>query len=471
MSKQAASESAATQQKKAAARSKAKKEERAIIKSSTALQPFGTAEELAILIKRFKYMIPHAKDLTDGQIMSFAHSAIAYGLDPVVRQCCWIPGSGFYPMIAGTRKLGREFFENTYADSRSNREYDKIVNAEELELYDIPPDAVAFKCTGEVTALVLAWTESGKEIREALGSDAPWEAVKEMMGPRPTTIGIGYITAEEMWEKDNPRWWHECKNKENNTEPFKGRPKQYVRRGHDDCPDCGKASWATVNKYPHTQCAQKRSERHWWTQAADLTFQIRPTGEGLVDESAIIEGQFTELDIPEFKTGEELAKYLKLVAESEEHAAELATLSPEERKARADRAVELLYGKEPEPAPDRGPKPELEAAPVVALDANDVKCQFDELVLEMKGTRKVASLTSNAAMLMKQIFDDDDTARHGAQLFLAGKASLSDFNGAELKALLNILNAKPSKQDKTKHVVNAISHQLILKCAAAMQEA
>lgn len=357
-----------------------------LVKSSRALQPYGTPEELKEMMTRMRFMIQGGEKLKDVELWGLAQASYALGLNPTAKEICWIPGSGPFPQIRGVRRKGREQIVFDWNMSPPLLEFYEITSPKERELYKIPQGALAYKCVGRIAEERTQWADDMTRVSRALfGPNGEnivavpnaHEIILEQVGEMPQTIGIGYITEEEMWERDNPRWWHKCKKEENNTEEMKGSRgtyMAYVRRGHSPCPDCGKESWATVNRYPHVQCARKRAEAHFWYQKCDLPFDIAPSGEGLADfegdeevaaleasaPSDFTEGVFTEIpDVPEWvNTPELLEKYMILKMESEKIEEEQDELSEEELQERAQEGIDALFGEgeyekvEP-PAPEK----------------------------------------------------------------------------------------------------------------------
>lgn len=310
---------------------------RALVKASPALQPYGTFEEVQELVRRFKVMCPETKEMTDGEIVAYAQVAYLHGLNPLpaVREVCWIPGIGPHIGIRGLRRKGRE-----WADARDLGVPDLVpsimLDAVEREQQDIPLGALAYKIVGGFPALRRAWTEDAVRLRDALGPAAPWEAIIDNLGPRPTVTGYGYVTKEEMDRRNAPSWWHKCPS---------ANGKGVKHFGFSPCPDCGKESYAELPKFSNAALAMKRAEAHWWKQATDIPFQVSPSGDGIAimdDVPIVVEGQVRE--IPQNLTPSEAELYFDAVRAAEAHAAEQADKSPEERQAAARDGAEALYG-------------------------------------------------------------------------------------------------------------------------------
>lgn len=315
-----------------AKKQKEAKRRSALVRQSQALMPYRTPEELAELVGRLRFMIPGGDKLNDQQIWGLSQSALIYGMDPLMGELYWIDGPS--PGIRGLRRKGKEQLMEIYGENgRPNLDFRIMTNVEKRAELEIPKDALAFECHGSVPAKKHAHAELAKSYAEA---GAPWEDIKEMIGPPPETVGYGYVTKEEMYEKDHPEWWHECTDETMNTKKRKiykdGKEfwtKCYVLRERT-CPKCAAPSWKDPSNYSHVQHAQKRAEAHFWKMECDLPFDIKPSGEGFRDLGEwddVIEGSFKESDatfmgheIPNtIKTPEELLKWQKAIVDLEEH--------------------------------------------------------------------------------------------------------------------------------------------------------
>jgi hypothetical protein len=309
---------------------------KALVLASPGLQVYGTVDEVAELIRRFKVMLPETKEMTDDEVTALAQVAYVHGLNPLpaVREIVWIPGHGPMVGIRGLRRKGREWADAQnlgYADIR----FELITDAVEREQFHIPVGAIAYKCIGGFPAQRTMWVENAKTLRDALGPEAPWQVILDSLGPRPEIVGYGYLTAEEMHGLDNPKWWHKCKSAGGRGVPFFGM---------EPCPDCGTKSYAQPPAFSHVQHAQKRAEAHFWKQAADLPFAVSPGGGGmseLEDVPLSMEGTWKELPT---MAPEQAAAFATMVVEGEAHEAEQAAKPADERKADAKRGSDMLFG-------------------------------------------------------------------------------------------------------------------------------
>lgn len=363
-----------TTQQARAATAKDRRERGALVRQSSALMPYRTPAELAEAIYRFKAMVPGAARLEDPEIQALAQACLAHGLNPIIGEAYWV--NGFMVGIRGLRRKGRE----QLGEDRPNFRFEQLVDDQERQALAIPEGALAFVCVGTTQQKALAHTEVMRGIREALGPDAPWEVVLEQAGPRPETVGIGYITREQMDQLDHPTWAHECKSGAANTSKRYWNKKWVKVRelvGPDPCPDCNAASRAQANAYPHAQRARKRAEAHWWKQECDLPFDFQP-GDTLPDEvgaGSYIDGEWREIEEPK-RTRAEMERELELDATAAEHQEEVAQRSPEEQQAYVEEGQATLFGEPEDKAKGRArpgfwPRAVLRAAVEEGLAKNE----------------------------------------------------------------------------------------------------
>jgi len=393
-----------TEQVKKAEDQKALERRSAIVRSSRGLLPYGTPEELAEMVGRFKFMVPGGDKLEAKEVWALAQAAYVHGLNPIIGECWWIKGSGFMPGIRGLRRLGREQLRDQ--DAHLDIQFVQVVTPVDREKWKVPPGALAFLAVGRNSDKRKRWVEDAKTLREALGPQAPFEAILGNIGPNPEMVGVGYLTAEQMDELDNPRWYHICENKEANTAIAWGKHQRELR-GKDPCPDCGKVSYARENAMPHAQRAMKRAEAHLWKQECDLPFAISASSDLLedFDESAIaatvVEGAFKEMALPEFQTGEELEAYRKMRAEEEQSSADHALDTREEVKAAAEEAAETLWPDQGKPAPRPIPPPKPAPAKPTTPDAPPpAERQFDLALLDELVKEGLAPTKAEAAAML-----------------------------------------------------------------------
>jgi len=346
----------AAEQRKAEAKEEEKLRKRsALVRASPRLLPYGTPEELAEMVGRVRFMVHGGDKLADKEIWALAEASFMLGLNPIIGECWLLKGLGFMPGIKGLRRPGRKQFAER--DAHEFLYFEAITETTDFELYKIPLGSLAFFCKGTVSDKRRSQAEDAKVWRDALGPDAPYEVILERVGPPTETIGIGFVTAEQMEELDNPRWYHVCNANPDANTVHVYKKFQRELRGHDPCPDCEKKSYAKTNAMPHTQRAQKRAEAHWWKQECDLPFNVLPSGTGFAEElnfdgmfpdSKTLEGSF----LPDsLKTGEEVENYRELQKESDENSDKLDEMDKDELQSRATDAEETLYSNDEEEDP------------------------------------------------------------------------------------------------------------------------
>lgn len=440
-----------------------------LVRQSTSLQPYRTPEELAEMVGRMKFMIPGGDKLNDKQIWGLCQAALIYGLDPLMKEIFWIDGPS--PGIRGLRRKGRKQLVETFeASGLPSLDFVLLTDAGERTAMEIPNKALAYKCVGMIPAKRTAHANDAKKYAEA---GAPWEDIKNMIGDAPITVGYGYLTVEQMYNKDFPQWFHKCSNEEMNTTKIKDRGLNYELRDRA-CPECGKESWKEPSSYSHVQHAQKRAEAHFWKLECDLPFDIGPSGEGFADHGAydesVINSTAVDLsderpvfmghEVPDhIKTSEEFEAWVLLISQENERKQEEASKTSEQREAEAQKASEVLFGNGTSKPTNRPLPPEK------------LKIRFNTTIKAHKGTRKTKDLSQKVFLNFKDCLttsDDPDTDRHAVQLFLTGKVSLKDWTGAELMAALKWMEPRIGKNDK--YHPNILSAQEFLLIVKHMRE-
>jgi len=443
----------------------------ALVRQSTALQPYGTPEELAELVGRMKFMIPGGDKLSNQEIWGLCQVSIVLGLNPLMQEIFLIDGSPS-PGIRGLRRKGREQLVETFGSSGlPSFDYDLITDLKELAENHIPDGALPYKCIGMIPAKRTAHADDAKKYADA---GAPWEDIKLMIGDIPVTVGYGYVTVEEMYQKDFPKWFHQCSNTEMNTTRIPDRGMNYELRDRV-CPECGTESWKKPSSYSHVQQAQKRAEAHFWKLECDLPFDISPSGEGMadfgvydenvIDTTAVDLGEdrpvFMGHEVPDhIKTPEEFEAWVLLIAQENERQQEQDEMTTEEREAEGKKASEVLYGDGESPY---SKKPTGTDRP---LPPERLKVRFDTTVEAHKGTRKTDDLQQKVFLNFNDCFagsktPDDD--RHALQIYLTGKPSLPDWTGAELLAALKWMEPVKGKAGWHPNALSVKEARLVAK--------
>jgi len=155
-----------------------------------ALTPWGSRDEVRELVARLRPMLPNSAKLNDGEIKALAQGAVAHGLDPLNGEIWIIPGRGLMIGVKGLRKKAREQVKgNFWIDFR------EIVNPEERKRLRIPDGALAYEARLFDSENIRTYTEAVSQFTKA---GIPWEAVREIMGDKPYTSGIGVLAAGEQ---------------------------------------------------------------------------------------------------------------------------------------------------------------------------------------------------------------------------------------------------------------------------------
>jgi len=155
-----------------------------------ALTPWGSRDEVRELVARLRPMLPNSAKLNDGEIKALAQGAVAHGLDPLNGEIWIIPGRGLMVGVKGLRKKAREQVKgNFWIDFR------EIIQAEERKRLRIPDGALAYEARLFDSENIRIYTEAVSQFTKA---GIPWESVREIMGDKPYTTGIGVLAAGEQ---------------------------------------------------------------------------------------------------------------------------------------------------------------------------------------------------------------------------------------------------------------------------------
>lgn len=163
---------------------------------NTALSILPDKQQLLDVNKRIETMLPGGSKLSVNERYALAQIAVAHGLDPFNGEVWYIPARGPMIGIKGLRKKAREQVQgNFWIDFR------EIVDADERKRYGIDAGAIAFEARlfdsenirtyCDMIALMTKPTNLG-------GPGLTWEAVKDMIGSKPYTSGIGVLRPAEQ---------------------------------------------------------------------------------------------------------------------------------------------------------------------------------------------------------------------------------------------------------------------------------
>lgn len=153
------------------------------------LQVWGTRDEVRELTERLQLMLPGGKNLNQNDVRALAQGAVAHGLDPLNGEIWMIQGRGLMIGVKGLRKKAREQVQGNFWI-----EFREIINAEERQRYGIADGALAFEARLFDSENIRTYTEAVGMMTKA---GIPWEAVKDMIGCKPYTSGIGVLKPTE----------------------------------------------------------------------------------------------------------------------------------------------------------------------------------------------------------------------------------------------------------------------------------
>jgi hypothetical protein len=154
------------------------------------LQVWGTRDDVRELTERLQLMLPGGKNLNPNDVRALAQGAVAHGLDPLNGEIWMIPGRGLMIGVKGLRKKAREQVQGNFWI-----EFREIDNAEERKRYGIVDGALAFEARLFDSENIRTYTEAVGMMTKA---GIPWEAVKDMIGSKPYTSGVGVLKPTEQ---------------------------------------------------------------------------------------------------------------------------------------------------------------------------------------------------------------------------------------------------------------------------------
>jgi hypothetical protein len=150
---------------------------------ASALDVYGSGEDIKTLAKRIKVCLPNGNKLQDHEALALAQLSVAYGLNPFNGEVWYIPGKGTMVGIKGLRKAARK--QGGYWPV-----FSLLTKAEKQEL-SIPENAIAYRCLIYRTDLLLQSAQIIKLLREGGQENA-----FEVYAYRPAE-GIGYAIPGE----------------------------------------------------------------------------------------------------------------------------------------------------------------------------------------------------------------------------------------------------------------------------------
>jgi hypothetical protein len=409
------------------------------------------SKAVRIVADRIVQTDPAKDPVNHGEALLVAQAAMATGLSPFPPQpelVWWINKVGNRRVMTmmrgrdGTARLAQENVRRTGTYLMPPR-FELVTDGPLLKSMGFNTDDLVVRCRISTKRDVDDYYESRATLK---AEGLPFEEIDRRLGDlEPASEGYGRMTKEEMDLIDTPRWYHKCqKQRELNTSWGKR-----VLRGFDPCPDCDETSSAAPPKWSHISKTRKRAkveaEKPW---AADISPQALAAGSSSDLDAYSIDAEWREIDVEKLSP-EELAR----------------------RKTEGKDASDAIFGNGTS-TPPKPREPEAKAPPKptvrVPRPAVQVQAAFVERIgaKGYKGLRRNASLEKVVGTHLSTVFNGDDDARHACQMYLTGKPSLTDFSGAELKALLDMLEIHPQNGG---HAPSVAAAQEMKNCAMSLQ--
>lgn len=140
------------------------------------------------LSKRISVMLPGGNKLNDGERFALAQIAAMHGLDPFNGEVWYIPERGPMIGIKGLRKKARQQVQGNFWV-----EFRELDEAERAR-YGIEQNALAFEARLFDSENIRTYCSMVDQMTK---SGVPWESVREMIGDKPYTSGIGVLRQSE----------------------------------------------------------------------------------------------------------------------------------------------------------------------------------------------------------------------------------------------------------------------------------
>lgn len=159
-------------------------EEKALVPhQQSALDVYGSGEDIKALSQRIKFCLPGGNRLQDHEALSLAQLSVAYGLNPFNGEVWYLPGKGTMVGIKGLRKAARK--QSHYFPTFT------LLTQQEKKDLAIPDNAIAYRCLISRTDLLL-------EVAHAVDiiSKAGMKNAFEVYAYKPAE-GIGYAVPGE----------------------------------------------------------------------------------------------------------------------------------------------------------------------------------------------------------------------------------------------------------------------------------
>lgn len=154
------------------------------------LANYGSRQDVIEFVGRLRTMLPGGDKLTDGQIKALAQASLATGLDPLNGEIWMIPGRGLMTGVKGLRRKAHDQVQGNFW-----LEFLTITDKTMRDLFQIPDGALAFEARLFDSETLRTYAETCERLLKA---GLPWDAVKEMVGSKPYTPGIGVFKKGEQ---------------------------------------------------------------------------------------------------------------------------------------------------------------------------------------------------------------------------------------------------------------------------------
>lgn len=232
----------------------------AITKTNGAgMAAWGDRGDVRELDTRLQQMLPGADKLNQGQRLALAQGSLAHGLDPFNGEIWMIPGRGLMIGVKGLRKKAREQVKGNFWC-----EFIELTDPDYRKRQRIPDAALAYECRLFDSENLRTYAETCERLLKA---GIPWDAVSQMVGSKPYTVGIGVLAAGEQ-TKMQPA---QCAMKRAEADAIKRRfdvPFGLSVEPDTDAPEVG--GWVVENAAPQPE--RTAEERAATAQAMDTLY-------------------------------------------------------------------------------------------------------------------------------------------------------------------------------------------------------
>ena len=167
------------------------------------------------LAQDIKDLLPNGNKLQDFEALALAQSARALRLNPFIGEIWYIPGHGLMSGIKGHRRTAHEQMHTTEGGGNYWPEFD-VMTPEQKKQYLVPDTALGFICRLYDSATLRTYSETVERLFKA---GAPWVDIKQILGDRPYTVGVGFYQVGES-SRMKP---HQCAMKRAEADALKRR--------------------------------------------------------------------------------------------------------------------------------------------------------------------------------------------------------------------------------------------------------